>query len=59
MKVYKNVLDYVTLISPAQKGIVKHYTGELPIFDHFAVTKQGEIVACPYGNIQKWSIPDY
>ena len=38
--VYKNVLDYVTLISPAQKGIVKHYTGELPIFDHFAVTKQ-------------------
>ena len=38
--VYKNVLDYVTLISPEQKNIVKHYTGELPIFDHFAVTKQ-------------------
>jgi ribonuclease G len=37
---YKSVLDYVTLISPEQKGIVKHYTGELPIFDHFAVTKQ-------------------
>ena len=37
---YKNVLDYVTLISPEQKGIVKHYTGELPIFDHYAVTKQ-------------------
>ena len=38
--VYRNVLDYVTLISPDQKGIVKHYTGELPIFDHFTVTKQ-------------------
>ena len=38
--VYKNILDYVTLISPEQKNIVKHYTGELPIFDHFAVTKQ-------------------
>ena len=38
--VYNNVLDYVTLISPEQKGIVKHYTGELPIFDHFSVTKQ-------------------
>ncbi len=37
---YKNILDYVTLISPAQKDIVKHYTGELPIFDHFSVTKQ-------------------
>jgi ribonuclease G len=37
---YKSVLDYVTLISPEQKGIVKHYTGELPIFDHFAITKQ-------------------
>ena len=38
--VYNNVLDYVSLISPEQKGIVKHYTGELPIFDHFAITKQ-------------------
>ena len=38
--VYKNVIDYVALISPEQKDIVKLYTGELPIFDHFAVTKQ-------------------
>jgi ribonuclease G len=37
---YKNVLDYVSLIAPEQKGIVKLYTGELPIFDHFAITKQ-------------------
>lgn len=38
--VYHNVLDYVSLISPEQKKIVKHYTGDLPIFDHFAITKQ-------------------
>ena len=38
--IYKNVLDYVTLISPEQKDIVKLYTGELPIFDHYTVTKQ-------------------
>ena len=39
-EVYNNVLNYVSLISPEQKNIVKLYTGELPIFDHFAVTKQ-------------------
>ena len=38
--VYNNVLDYVSLISPEQKDIVKLYSGELPIFDHFSVTKQ-------------------
>ena len=38
--VYKNVRDYVALISPEQKEIVKLYTGELPIFDHFGITKQ-------------------
>ena len=38
--VYQNVLDYVSLIMPEQKGIVKFYEENLPIFDHFAVTKQ-------------------
>ena len=38
--VYKNVQDYVSLISPEQRDIVKLYEGELPIFDHFTVTKQ-------------------
>jgi ribonuclease G len=38
--VYKNVLDYVSLIAPEQKDIVKLYTDELPVFDHFAITKQ-------------------
>ena len=38
--VFNNVLDYVSLISPEQKDIVKLYSGELPIFDHFTITKQ-------------------
>ena len=38
--VYKNVLDYVTFISKEQRDIVKMYTGELPILDHFGVTRQ-------------------
>jgi len=40
LEVYNNVQDYIALISPEQKEIVKLYTGELPIFDYFAVTKQ-------------------
>jgi ribonuclease G len=35
-----NVRDYVSLIAPGREDIVKLYTGELPIFDNFAVTKQ-------------------
>jgi len=38
--VYENVLDYVKLIAPEQQNIVKLYEGDIPIFDHFAVTKQ-------------------
>ncbi len=38
--VYNEVHDYVSLIAPERKGIVEHYTGELPIFDNFALTKQ-------------------
>ncbi len=38
--VYKQIYNYVSLIAPECKGIVKHYTGELPIYDSFAITKQ-------------------
>ena len=38
--VFESVYDYVSLIAPEQKEIVKFYTGELPIFDNFGVTKQ-------------------
>lgn len=38
--VYNEVKDYVTLISPESAGIVKKYTGQVPIFDNYSVTKQ-------------------
>ena len=38
--VYNEVKDYVALIAPERKQIVKLYTGNLPIFDNFSVTKQ-------------------
>ena len=39
-EVYNEVKDYVALIAPERGNIVKHYTGQLPIFDNFAITKQ-------------------
>ena len=39
-EVWKEVKDYVTLIAPEKAGIVKLYTGQVPIFDNFNVTKQ-------------------
>ena len=39
-EVYKDVKDYVTLIAPEKASIVKMYTGKVPIFDNFNVTKQ-------------------
>jgi len=38
--IYSQVKDYITIISPEKKDIVKLYSGELPIFDNFGVTKQ-------------------
>ena len=38
--VYDEICDYVKTIAPERIGIVKLYDGELPIFDHFAITKQ-------------------
>ena len=34
------VRHYVSLIAPEKAGIVKKYTGKVPIFDNFDVTKQ-------------------
>lgn len=39
-KVFNEVKDYVTLIAPECKDIVKLYKGNVPIFDNFSVTKQ-------------------
>ena len=38
--IYKEVKQYVSLIAPDKAGIVKLYTGNVPIFDNFNVTKQ-------------------
>ena len=38
--VYKEVKHYVSLIAPEKADIVKLYTGKVPIFDNFNVTKQ-------------------
>lgn len=40
LAVFQEVKDYVGLIAPERQDIVKLYQGELPIFDHFAITKQ-------------------
>jgi ribonuclease G len=38
--IYNQVNDYVELIAPEKKDIVKKYNGTVPIFDNFNVTKQ-------------------
>lgn len=52
--VYKEVDDYVTMISPEQEKIVKLYKGHEPILDHFEVSRQikgsfGKIVSIKSG----------
>ena len=36
---YQQIYNYVSLIAPERKDIVKLYKGDLPIFDNFAITK--------------------
>ena len=53
-QVFQEVREYVALIAPEKAGIVKHYTGNVPIFDNFNVTKQiksgfGKIVNYKHG----------
>ena len=39
-QVFQEVKDYVTLIAPEKANIVKLYTGNVPIFDNFNISKQ-------------------
>ena len=39
-EIFQQVKDYVTMIAPEKQDIVKQYTGVVPIFDNFNVTKQ-------------------
>ena len=38
--IYQQILKYVTLIAPDRKEIVKLYTKDIPIFDHFSISRQ-------------------
>lgn len=38
--VFEEIVEYVSTISPQQEKIVKLYKGDVPIFDHFDITKQ-------------------
>ena len=38
--IFHQVKDYVSLIAPEKAEIVKRYTGSVPIFDNYNVTKQ-------------------
>ena len=53
-EIYNEVRQYVALIAPEKAEIVKRYTGVVPIFDNFNVTKQikssfGKIVNYKHG----------
>uniref|UniRef100_A0AB33JQF8 Rne/Rng family ribonuclease n=5 Tax=unclassified Prevotella TaxID=2638335 RepID=A0AB33JQF8_9BACT len=39
-QIFEEVKNYITLIAPEKSSIVKKYTGKLPIFDNFNITKQ-------------------
>lgn len=52
--VFNEINDYVNLIAPDRKHIVKLYKGSVPIFDNFSVTKQikssfGRIITYKHG----------
>ena len=52
--VFEEVGKYVSLISPGQEKIVRHYDGKEPIFDHFEVNRQiksafGKVVSLRQG----------
>ncbi|MDD2284229.1 MAG: Rne/Rng family ribonuclease [Paludibacter sp.] len=38
--IFTEVRDYIELIAPESKDIVKLYKDDIPIFDHFGITKQ-------------------
>lgn len=40
LEVWKEIKNYVSHIAPERTDVVKLYKGELPIFDHFGITKQ-------------------
>lgn len=39
-EIFKEIKHYISLIAPDKTDIVKRYTGQVPIFDNYNVTKQ-------------------
>lgn len=39
-EIYSQIKDYISIIAPKQKDIIKFYNDDIPIFDNFGVTKQ-------------------
>ena len=37
---YEEIRSYISKIAPDKVGIIKHYTGKIPVFEHFGVDKQ-------------------
>lgn len=42
-EMYSEIVDYVELIAPDRKQVVKKYDGEQPILDYFDITRQSKI----------------
>lgn len=54
-KLAGEIESYIARIAPEKKGIVTHYTGKVPLFDQFGITKQikasfGKTVNIPNGS---------
>lgn len=55
VKLAKEIEEYIERIAPEKKDIVQRYTGKVPVFDQFGVTKQikasfGKTVNMPNGS---------
>lgn len=57
-EIFEQVKDYVKLIAPEKADIVKRYTGQVPIFDNFNVTKQIKSLR-KNGKLQAWCLPHH
>ena len=52
-EVFNEVKNYITLIAPEKANIVKRYTGKVPIFDNFNITKQ---IKSSFGKIVNYKL---
>lgn len=55
VKLAKEIEEYIARIAPEKKDIVQRYTGSVPLFDHYGITKQikasfGKTVNMPNGS---------